>query len=88
MRWHKKINPFNSSDEKSSLIIHKDFSELDITIAAQFLEKISINTEKIATIICANEGRLRAVIAASKASPISGRFTKYLMNLLNLGFVP
>lgn len=72
----KKIGPSNSSEEKLSLIIHKDFSELDISIAAQFLDSISIDSNKTTTVICANEGRLRAVIAASKNSAISEEIYK------------
>ena len=71
----KKIGPAIDL-KKSSLIIHKDFSELDISVAAQFLDSLSLSSDKLTAVICANEGRLRAVIAASKNSLISGEINK------------
>ena len=53
--------------EGAKLRIHKDFSELGIDKAAHLIETVSaqINTETL--VVCANEGRLRAVIGSSFA---------------------
>ena len=55
------IPPIGPSIGRNPLKIHKDFSELDIDEAASFIESTAGDSEAI-TIICANEGRLRAVI--------------------------
>lgn len=57
-----------------ALRIFKDFSEFSPEIAASLVEES--NTGDAVTIICANEGRLRAVLSSSRAGP-------YCAELLN-----
>jgi len=61
-----EIPPSSTSSGKVPLRIHKDFSELDISKAASFIESTSYDLDSI-TIVCANEGRLRAVITQASA---------------------
>jgi hypothetical protein len=51
------------------LRIHKDFSELDPSRAASLLESISMRPNE-ALVVCANEGRLRAVLNSEDAATI------------------
>jgi hypothetical protein len=55
------IAPERNSGNSINLRIHKDFSEIDPSAAAEFIEKYS-DIPNEALIICANEGRLRAVV--------------------------
>jgi len=65
-----------------ALRIHKDFSEIDTSRAYQFIEEHGENDEE-ALIICANEGRLRAVISAEN----SGDVCRKLKELFRSTFV-
>lgn len=52
-----------------SLRIHKDFSEIDPKVAAEFIEK-HVATGDSTLVICANEGRLRAIISSAGAGAV------------------
>lgn len=52
-------------DSALALRVFKDFSEFAPEIAAELIE--DSNRDKVVTIICANEGRFRAVLASDKA---------------------
>jgi hypothetical protein len=54
------------------LRIYKDFSELSILLAALEIEKV-LSRENEVTIICANEGRLRAVLESSNAGAMCSK---------------
>jgi hypothetical protein len=54
------------------LRIYKDFSEFSILLAAWEIEKI-VSRENEVTIICANEGRLRAVLESSNSGPVCSK---------------
>lgn len=56
----------NLSGSRNKFRIFKDFSELTIDVAAERLEE-SLSDEEAVTIICANEGRLRAAFTSAKA---------------------
>ncbi|NKW91941.1 hypothetical protein HGD87_05310 [Rhodobacteraceae bacterium R_SAG9] len=58
------------TDGKRALRIFKDFSEFTPEIAAGLVE--ASGESDAVTIICANEGRLRAVLSSSKAGPYCG----------------
>ena len=77
-----KIPPVSTLDNRSSLIIHKDFSELEVPNAARYLDSLSLDEDLAVTVICANEGRLRAVLASSKKSMISDE----IYNVFNKSF--
>ena len=51
------------------LRIHKDFSELDPSRAATLLESIPMRSDE-ALVVCANEGRLRAVLNSEDADVV------------------
>ncbi|MNZ23029.1 hypothetical protein D3C78_401320 [compost metagenome] len=51
------------------LRIHKDFSELDLLSAAALLESIPSQPDE-ALVVCANEGRLRAVVSSAGAGDV------------------
>jgi hypothetical protein len=70
---------------RSPLRIHKDFSELDIGEAAKFLESTSLDNDYV-TVICANEGRLRAVITSIESGPISSQITKVFKSSFKTGY--
>jgi hypothetical protein len=72
-------------DQKRPLRIHKDFSELDIGEAAIFLESIPLEDNAV-TVICANEGRLRAVISSIKDGAISSRIANVFKNSFKTGY--
>lgn len=69
---------------KKPLRIHKDFSELDVDEAAKFLESTSLDDEYI-TVICANEGRLRAVISSIENGIISSKISQVFKNSFKTG---
>jgi hypothetical protein len=54
------------------LRIYKDFSEFSIPLAALEIEKL-VSRENEVTIICANEGRLRAVLESSNADAVCSK---------------
>lgn len=58
-----------SGGEKLKLRIHKDFSELEPQSAAALLEGVLIRPDE-ALIVCANEGRLRAVVSSPGAKSV------------------
>ena len=64
------IGPGPESKSSMPLRIYKDFSEFSIDIASAHIEQVGINENEI-TIICANEGRLRAVLESTRAGPFS-----------------
>jgi len=78
------LNP-KFGDQKKPLRIHKDFSELDIGEAANFLESISLDGNTV-TVICANEGRLRAVISSIKDGVISSKIATVFKNSFKTGY--
>lgn len=64
----KQIIPAkNGTKAMGKLRIFKDFSEFTPEIAASSLEQA--NNDNAVTIICANEGRLRAVLSSKNAGP-------------------
>lgn len=77
---HKAIYPA-SNIESRPLRIHKDFSEIAPDIAAEFIEDYG-NSPNETLILCANEGRLRAVISSSNA----GRVCTEIMNIFHESF--
>lgn len=64
------IDRFSGSGIVQGLRIFKDISELTLETALDRIE--AIETEPgVCTVICANEGRLRALLAAGKDKPVS-----------------
>lgn len=61
------IEPSAENQGVKSLRVYKDFSEFSVELASDYIEKAGKN-EKDLTVICANEGRLRAVLEASNAA--------------------
>ncbi|WP_339781861.1 hypothetical protein [uncultured Thalassospira sp.] len=57
----RAIDPAPGSPLSKSIYIHKDFSELEPVNATALIET-AINQEETIYVICANEGRLRAVL--------------------------
>ena len=68
------------------LRIYKDFSELSLPSAALEIEKVAERKEGV-TIICANEGRLRAVLESSKAGLVCTKLLKDFSESFNDGLV-
>lgn len=68
------------------LRIYKDFSELSIPLAALEIEKIKDRNQEV-TIICANEGRLRAVLESKNAGSICAKLLKDFSESFNDGLV-
>lgn len=62
----------SSDPNHQRLRIHKDFSELDPPMAAKLLEESSQRENEI-LVVCANEGRLRAIVQAASAADICGK---------------
>lgn len=60
--------PANTQGSRTYFRIFKDFSELTIEVAARSLEEALTDSESI-TILCANEGRLRAALSSPDAGP-------------------
>lgn len=54
------------------LRIYKDFSELTIPVAAARLEASALGADEV-VVVCANEGRLRAVLESREAGPTCSR---------------
>ena len=66
----------NSSCKTSRpLRIVKDFSEFSTAVANELFNSLQVD-EATTTIICANEGRLRAVLSGGKAGEIGGKILK------------
>ncbi|MBL3557002.1 MULTISPECIES: hypothetical protein [Marinobacter] len=66
-----------------ALRIFKDFSEFAPEIAAGLVE--ASNSDDAVTIICANEGRLRAVLASSNAGPYCAELLKSFVSCFDDG---
>lgn len=93
------IAPKSDSSNLISLRVHKDFSEIDPESAATFIEKYG-NSSSEALVLCANEGRLRAVISSANAGPVCSKLQKLfqssfvtglasadgIMHIVNLNF--
>lgn len=62
----KSIPPSQEKPNRRPLRIYKDFSELSITLAADQIE-LAMRNDADVTVICANEGRLRAVLESASA---------------------
>lgn len=62
------INHADSKVETKPLRIYKDFSELSPHLAADEVER-AVADPSVLTVICANEGRLRAVLEGSPDTP-------------------
>jgi hypothetical protein len=69
-----------TSDAKGALRIFKDFSEYAPEIAAGLVEES--NSDNAVTIICANEGRLRAVLISNNA----GAHCESILNSFRFSF--
>lgn len=63
------ISHQKSPNTHQSLRIHKDFSEIDPKVAAEFIEKYGATGDST-LVICANEGRLRAIISSAGAGTV------------------
>jgi len=70
-----------SEAHRPQLRIHKDFSELDPVKAALLLER-SAGRENEVLIVCANEGRLRAIVQSKDAGPVCSE----IVSLFELSF--
>ena len=68
------------------LRIYKDFSELSIHLAALEVEKVGDRIQEV-TIICANEGRLRAVLESKNAGAICAKLLNDFSESFNNGLV-
>jgi len=75
------IEPGSENQDMKSLCVYKDFSEFSIELACEYIEKAGRN-EKDITVICANEGRLRAVLEATNA----GEYCERVANDFKLSF--
>jgi len=58
-----------SDQQHPSLRIHKDFSELDPLAAAALLERSAELSNEV-LVVCANEGRLRAIVQSAAAGAV------------------
>ena len=58
---------------KIPLKIYKDFSEMTVNVASEHIEQAADSDSATTTIICANEGRLRAVLEYGQALPGSSQ---------------
>lgn len=79
-----KITGEERGKNKSPLKIHKDFSELEISEAKKFISEIALDDDSI-TVICANEGRLRAVISRGEKGGISEKIEKVFAGSFDTG---
>jgi hypothetical protein len=79
--------PHRDGDPNSvPLRIYKDFSELSLPSAALEIEKVAERKEGV-TIICANEGRLRAVLESSKAGTVCAKLLQDFSQSFSDGLV-
>lgn len=67
-----------------SLRIHKDFSELDPNDAAALLEGVLASSGE-PLIVCANEGRLRAVVSSTAAGQVCGEIVSLFESSFTTG---
>lgn len=74
------IKDKSGTDAAGALRIFKDFSEFSPQIAADLVE--GSNTDDAVTIICANEGRLRAVLSSKEA----GQYCAELLRSFDASF--
>lgn len=79
-----EILPCHPDSGKKPLRIHKDFSELGVDNAAIFLEKTSADLESV-TVVCANEGRLRAVITHQSSGDVCKKILKTFQDSFRTG---
>lgn len=77
------IHPKGGSMGVGSLRVFKDFSEFVPEIAAELVE--CSNNDEAVTIICANEGRLRAVLSSAGAGPFCAELLKSFESSFNDG---
>lgn len=73
-----------ASGNGTPLRIHKDFSEIDTIRASRFIEEHGTNNDE-ALVICANEGRLRAVISAQTSGDVCGKLKKLFRSTFTTG---
>lgn len=66
------------------LRIHKDFSEIAPEIAAQFIETYG-DVDNSTLLICANEGRLRAIISSAEAGAVCRRIRETFQRSFKTG---
>lgn len=64
--------PFADLARQGGIRIHKDFSEIEPPDAAAFLES-HMDADPAPLVVCANEGRLRAIVHSSAAGASCGR---------------
>jgi len=57
-------------EDQKPLRIYKDFSEMTVELASSQI-KLALESSEVTTVVCANEGRLRAVLEYSKGHPRS-----------------
>jgi hypothetical protein len=62
----KTLVPKEHTDGRLPLRVFKDLSELDVDVAASAIENALAKDDEV-TIVCANEGRLQAVLGAAAA---------------------
>lgn len=74
----------DGSGALKKLRIHKDFSEIDPETAAEFIEAHGANEDET-LVICANEGRLRAVINSTKAGAVCNRLLQTFQQSFRTG---
>ncbi len=79
-----KIPHADQGSDTRPLIIHKDLSEVQIADSVGLLKSISLDSS-IATVICANEGRLRAIVNAAKSSDLAGRIQELFRQSFKTG---
>lgn len=77
------IRANEGAEIEGALRIFKDFSEFVPEIAAELVE--SSNSGDAVTIICANEGRLRAVLASNSAGPYCAELLKSFVSCFDDG---
>lgn len=78
------IPPAPSAAESRALRIHKDFSEVAPSVAARVLEQSSGRSGE-ALVVCANEGRLRAIINSDEAGEVSGQISLLFQRSFSTG---
>jgi len=77
------IQPKEFGQSARALRVFKDFSEFSPEIAAQLVDQS--NTDDAVTIICANEGRLRAVLATENAGDYCGELLETFVSCFDDG---
>jgi hypothetical protein len=74
----------SSSSGRPRLRIHKDFSELDPLKAASMLEQCADRPDEV-LVVCANEGRLRAIVQSKAADAICHQIIALFENSFSSG---